>query len=154
MPLSMPMTATMASRPGVSRLAATSFRLQSRSQSQSQSTRPPPGVLPAAQPGAGTPARSRAPLITKTPVPPPQPLPLTRWTSAVRARVGKCIMFGCDAAQIRRASAILATLASEWRELTVGSEGFLTGGRRGLEDQQVVWGEMDSFATGNVHDPS
>lgn len=54
-------------------------------------------------------------------------------------------MFGCDAAQIRRASAILATLASEWRELTVGSEGFLTGGRRGLEDQQVVWGEMDSF---------
>lgn len=26
-----------------------------------------------------------------------------------------------------------------------GSEGFLTGGRRGLEGQQVVWGEQDSF---------
>ena len=36
-------------------------------------------------------------------------------------------------------------LATEWRELTAGSEGFLTGGRRGLEGQKVVWGEMDSF---------
>lgn len=54
-------------------------------------------------------------------------------------------MFGCDAAQIRRAGGILGTLAREWRVLSVGSEGFLTGGRRGLEDQQVVWGEMDSF---------
>ncbi|KAI0405255.1 thioesterase-like superfamily-domain-containing protein [Xylaria palmicola] len=71
--------------------------------------------------------------------------PPARWVSDVRARVGKCIGFGCDHAQIRRAASILGTLAREWRGLSAGSEGYLTGGRRGLEDQQVVWGEMDSF---------
>ena len=40
---------------------------------------------------------------------------------------------------------MLRGLSTEWRELTAGSEGFLTGGRRGMEGQQVVWGEMDSF---------
>ncbi|KAI0552576.1 thioesterase-like superfamily-domain-containing protein [Xylaria curta] len=74
-----------------------------------------------------------------------QPLPPTRWVSDVRARIGKCISFGCDAAQIQRAAGILGILAREWRVLSAGSEGFLTGGRRGLENQQVVWGEMDSF---------
>ncbi|KAI0454549.1 thioesterase-like superfamily-domain-containing protein [Xylaria acuta] len=73
------------------------------------------------------------------------PLPPTRWVSDVRARIGKCIGFGCDAAQIQRAAGILGILAREWRVLSAGSEGFLTGGRRGLESQQVVWGEMDSF---------
>lgn len=28
-----------------------------------------------------------------------------------------------------------------------GSEGFLTGGRRGLDGREVVWGEMDSFVS-------
>ncbi|KAI1120629.1 thioesterase-like superfamily-domain-containing protein [Nemania abortiva] len=73
------------------------------------------------------------------------PLPPPRWVSDVRTRVGKCIMFGCDAAQVQRAAQILGTLAREWRVLSAGSEGFLTGGRKGLEGQQVVWGEMDSF---------
>lgn len=54
-------------------------------------------------------------------------------------------MFGCSPAQVVEASGVLRTLASEWRTLVAGSEGFLTGGRRGLEGQQVVWGEMDSF---------
>lgn len=36
-------------------------------------------------------------------------------------------------------------LASEWRTLTAGSEGFITESRRGLEHQAVLWGEMDSF---------
>lgn len=40
---------------------------------------------------------------------------------------------------------MLRALATEWRALVAGGEGFLTGGRRGLEGQQVVWGEMDSF---------
>lgn len=39
----------------------------------------------------------------------------------------------------------MRALATEWRALMAGSEGFLTGGRRGLESQQVVWGEQDSF---------
>lgn len=79
----------------------------------------------------------------------PQPAPPSRWVSDVRARVGKCIGFGCNQAQVQQAAGILATLASEWRELSAGSEGFLTGGRKGLEDQQVVWGEMDSFVSGS-----
>jgi hypothetical protein len=31
--------------------------------------------------------------------------------------------------------------------LVAGSEGFLTGARMGLQDQKVVWGEMDSFVS-------
>ncbi|KAH8652562.1 thioesterase-like superfamily-domain-containing protein [Xylariales sp. PMI_506] len=46
---------------------------------------------------------------------------------------------------ILRVASILRTLTSEWRSLAAGSEGFLDGRRRGLEDQAVVWGEMDSF---------
>ncbi|KAI1823188.1 thioesterase-like superfamily-domain-containing protein [Xylaria intraflava] len=72
-------------------------------------------------------------------------LPPPRWVSDVRTRIGKCISFGCDAAQVERAAGILGVLAREWRVLTGGSEGFLPGGQRGLENQQVVWGEMDSF---------
>lgn len=54
-------------------------------------------------------------------------------------------MFGCSPAQVADSAVVLRALATEWRELLAGSEGFLTGGRRGLEGQQVVWGEMDSF---------
>ncbi|KAI1424355.1 thioesterase-like superfamily-domain-containing protein [Xylaria sp. FL1777] len=74
-----------------------------------------------------------------------RPLPPNRWVSDVRARIGKCISFGCNPAQVQRAASIIGTLAREWRVLSAGSEGFLTEGRAGLEDQQVVWGEMDSF---------
>lgn len=42
---------------------------------------------------------------------------------------------------------MLRALASEWRELLAGSDGFLTGERRGLEGQRVVWGEMDAFVS-------
>ncbi|KAI0977105.1 thioesterase-like superfamily-domain-containing protein [Xylaria arbuscula] len=73
------------------------------------------------------------------------PLPPNRWVSDVRARIGKCIGFGCNSTQVQRAAKIISTLAREWRVLSAGSEGFLAGGRSGLEDQQVVWGEMDSF---------
>ncbi|KAJ3577994.1 hypothetical protein NPX13_g2572 [Xylaria arbuscula] len=73
------------------------------------------------------------------------PSPPTRWVSDVRARIGKCISFGCNPAQVQRAASIVETLAREWRILSAESEGFLAGGRAGLENQQVVWGEMDSF---------
>ncbi|KAI8624368.1 thioesterase-like superfamily-domain-containing protein [Xylariaceae sp. FL1651] len=80
--------------------------------------------------------------VSETPPPPPPP---SRWVSDVRARIGKCIAFGCDPTQARQAASIMNILAKEWRVLSAGSEGFLSGGRRGLEGQQVVWGEMDSF---------
>ncbi|KAI5865383.1 HotDog domain-containing protein [Durotheca rogersii] len=75
-------------------------------------------------------------------LPPPPP---ARWHSDLRARLGRCIQFGCSREQAARAAAVLRVLAQEWRGLAAGAEGFLTGDRRGLETQQVVWGEMDSF---------
>ncbi|KAJ2989515.1 hypothetical protein NUW58_g3431 [Xylaria curta] len=64
--------------------------------------------------------------------------PPSRWVSDIRARIGKCISFGCNPAQVQRAAGVLSTLAKEWCVLSAGSEGYLTGGRRGLENQQVV----------------
>ncbi|KAK0652863.1 thioesterase-like superfamily-domain-containing protein [Cercophora newfieldiana] len=77
-----------------------------------------------------------------TDLPPPPP---PRWIADLRARIGKCIIFGCSNAQVSRAAAVLRALAVEWRELLAGSEGFLTGGRRGLDGQRIAWGEMDTF---------
>ncbi|KAJ4332470.1 hypothetical protein N0V95_009654 [Ascochyta clinopodiicola] len=69
-----------------------------------------------------------------------------RWLSDVRARIGKCIMFGINDAQTSEAGSILQEVSSDWRELLAGSEGFLTGQEyRGLYRQEVVWGEMDSM---------
>jgi hypothetical protein len=66
-----------------------------------------------------------------------------RWLSDVRARIGKCIMFGIDSAQTQEAGSILQEVARDWRELVAGSEGYLTGKEwRGLYRQEVVWGEM------------
>ncbi|RWA03670.1 hypothetical protein EKO27_g11432 [Xylaria grammica] len=41
--------------------------------------------------------------------PGPRPPPPSRWVSDVPARIGKCVMFGCDAAQVRRAAGVLGT---------------------------------------------
>lgn len=79
-----------------------------------------------------------------------------RWHADLKQRVGKCIMFGCDASQISKAAGVTRALGGEWRTLMAGAEGFLTGngegeywakGRRGLEAREVVWGEMDSFVS-------
>ncbi|KAI0396825.1 thioesterase-like superfamily-domain-containing protein [Xylariaceae sp. FL0594] len=88
-------------------------------------------------------ASSPATAITSPPSPEQQPP--SRWVSDVRARIGRCIQFGCDAEQVRRASRVVAALATDWLPLSAGSEGFLVRERRGLEGQRVVWGEMDSF---------
>ncbi len=107
---------------------------------------PDPGVTRAAVRRVAVQRRSLAfkaagsPLASGVPPPPPP-----RWLSSLRARVGKCIIFGCSPAQVSEAATVLRALATEWRPLTAGSEGFLTGRRRGLEGQKVVWGEMDAF---------
>ncbi|KAK3366124.1 thioesterase-like superfamily-domain-containing protein [Lasiosphaeria ovina] len=75
----------------------------------------------------------------------PPPPPPSRWITELRTRVGRCISFGCDNQQISRAAAVARAIALEWRDLLAGSEGFLTGGRRGLDRQKIAWGEMDSF---------
>ena len=74
----------------------------------------------------------------------------------MRKRVGKCILFGLNAAQVQEAGSILQEVVTGWRELVAGSEGFLTGkGRAGLEGHRVVWGEMvcfDSFSSASYPD--
>lgn len=66
----------------------------------------------------------------------------------MRARIGKCIMFGIDDAQTSEAGSILQEVSSDWRDLLAGSEGFLTGEEyRGLYRQEVVWGEMVGLHT-------
>lgn len=82
--------------------------------------------------------------ISQTAAAVPEALP-PRWLSDLNARIGKCLIFGCSPAQIAAAGTVVSALATEWRGLVAGSEGFLTGGRRGLEEQNVVWGEQDSF---------
>ncbi|KAL1835531.1 hypothetical protein VTJ49DRAFT_6535 [Mycothermus thermophilus] len=74
------------------------------------------------------------------PPPPPQ-----RWISDLRVRVGKCLMFGCNETQIARAALVMRALATEWRDLLAGSEGYLTGGRGGLDGREIAWGEQDTF---------
>ncbi|KAH6641363.1 thioesterase-like superfamily-domain-containing protein [Chaetomium tenue] len=73
-------------------------------------------------------------------------LPPPRWTSELPARIGKCLAFGCNAQQVSQAAAVLRVIAAEWRDLLAGAEGFLTGGRRGLEAREIAWGEMDTYA--------
>ena len=74
-----------------------------------------------------------------------------RWLSDVKQRIGKCITFGLDSRQRDEAASILQEIARDWRELVVGSEGFLTEPRRrGLYRHRVVWGEEDSM----VHIPA
>lgn len=98
----------------------------SSSSSQSGSSQSPPPRTPSS--------------ADEMPDPPP-----SRWYGELHRRIGKCILFGCDPSQVATAGTILGALATEWRSLLAGSEGFLTGARRGLEGQQVVWGEQDSF---------
>lgn len=87
-------------------------------------------------------ASTTSPSASSSSIPEPPP---PRWHSDLHKRLGKCILFGCAPPQVAAAGKVLGALATEWRELLAGSEGFLTGGRRGLQDQQVVWGEQDSF---------
>lgn len=77
-------------------------------------------------------------------IPPPPP---TRWITELRDRIGKCIIFGCNKEQITRADAVLKALSTEWKELLAGSDGFLSGGRGGLDNHRIAWGEMDTFVS-------
>lgn len=69
-----------------------------------------------------------------------------RWLSDVKTRVGACITFGLTPPQMALAGSILEEIASDWRELVAGSEGYLTSPtRRGLHRWPVAWGEQDSM---------
>jgi len=76
----------------------------------------------------------------------PSPVLPARWISDTKQRIGKCIMFGLTGPQIQEAGEVLSILSREWKELSAGSEGFLTERKRtSLEGHKIVWGEMDSM---------
>lgn len=67
-----------------------------------------------------------------------------RWLSDVKRRLGRCLSFGLDGRQKAAAAAVLQALARDWRDLVVGSEGFLTAAdRRGFYRYPIQWGEQD-----------
>lgn len=66
-----------------------------------------------------------------------------RWLTMMKRRIGKCLMFGVKPPQVQEAGGLLRRLARDWRELTAGSEGFLTDERRrALFRHNISWGEM------------
>ncbi|KAM0147569.1 hypothetical protein ACHAPG_010496 [Botrytis cinerea] len=68
----------------------------------------------------------------------------SRWLGTIKARIGKCIMFGMSREQARDAGKILEVLGRDWRELLAGRHGYLVDKKRaGLSRHKVVWGEMD-----------
>ncbi|KAI9376000.1 Thioesterase/thiol ester dehydrase-isomerase [Aspergillus egyptiacus] len=84
---------------------------------------------------------------SKTPEPKPHDID-PRWLTMTKRRVGRCMMFGLKPHQVQEAGEIMQQIATDWRELIAGSEGYLTDAtRRGLFRQSVAWGEMDSMGT-------
>ncbi len=69
-----------------------------------------------------------------------------RWLSDTKARIGRCMSFGLTPNLVDEAGKLLKVLGRDWRELVVGSEGYLTSEKRaGLHRQNIVWGEQDSM---------
>lgn len=70
----------------------------------------------------------------------PSPRP-ARFLPDLKARLGKCILFGLHGEQLKTAGGLAEILAGEWRGLIAGAEGFLLD--KGAEEK-VRWGEMVS----------
>ncbi|KAI1433342.1 hypothetical protein GGR50DRAFT_508042 [Xylaria sp. CBS 124048] len=73
---------------------------------------------------------------------PTRKTPHVLWVRYVRKRIGKCLAYGCTTEQTRRAAVMLRTIAKQWRELCVATNGFVVGSKFGLENQQLGWGDM------------
>ncbi|KAK4157536.1 thioesterase-like superfamily-domain-containing protein [Chaetomidium leptoderma] len=117
-----------------------------RASATSSSSSSSPSYLSLRRPFSASTSRSSSsstttPESNKCPFPAPSP----RWIAELRTRVGKCLAFGCNDQQVSQAAEVLRAIATDWKELQAGSEGFLSGGRRGLDGRQIAWGEMDSF---------
>lgn len=72
--------------------------------------------------------------------------PRTAWLPSIKSRIGKLMLHGTHPAEARESSALLQTLAHNWRRYVAMREGYLvTPQHRGLYRHAVVWGEMDSI---------
>ncbi|KAI1455381.1 hypothetical protein F4805DRAFT_271648 [Annulohypoxylon moriforme] len=72
-------------------------------------------------------------------------IPSGHWYSSIISRLGKCIMFGCSRGQARKIAELLRSVTAEWRDLTAGAAGFLTGGNTGFVDQKLAFGDTESW---------
>lgn len=83
---------------------------------------------------------------TTTKRPLPQSAPNARFLSDTKSRIGKCLTFGLPEELLPKASSILSTLSTDWRSLTIGTEGYLADPyHAGLYRHPIVWGEQDSM---------
>ena len=88
--------------------------------------------------------RHQSTITTARPVPQSGPSP--KFLSDTKARIGKCLTFGLPTELLPKATRILATLATDWRSLTIGTEGYLSSPHRaGLYRHPIVWGEQDTM---------
>ena len=71
----------------------------------------------------------------------PSPARPAHFLSDLKARLGKCILFGLHKEQTKEAGRLAKILAEEWRGLIAGAERFLLD--KGVEEK-VRWGEMVS----------
>lgn len=109
------------------------------------------GLRTAAQLGCRVPTRffSVKPAFSAPAVANQQELPVnpnSRWLSDVKARLGKCILFGMNEEQVNRAGILLAEVARDWKELVAGSEGYLISPKRaGITSTLLEWGHQDTM---------
>lgn len=134
--------ATMASRRVLERSRRCNFHTPYRISTQlffSSTSRWNNAAATASSSTAAAPQPTTSPNTT-----PPKPHTVDpRWLTTIKRRIGKCLMFGLQPAQVDVAGSILQQVARDWRELIAGSEGFLTGEtRRSVFRHSVVWGEM------------
>ncbi|KAK5087956.1 hypothetical protein LTR05_002172 [Lithohypha guttulata] len=70
----------------------------------------------------------------------------SRWLSDLKTRLGKCIHFGMNDAQVNQAGALLVEVARDWKTLLAGSEGYLTSRQRaGITSTLIEWGHQDAM---------
>ncbi|KAI2643638.1 hypothetical protein GGS21DRAFT_497380 [Xylaria nigripes] len=93
-------------------------------------------------------------LLTPDPLAPPKPnappswgmqppAPPSHWISELTDGIGKCLSFGCDEPQNAFAARTIDHIVKDWRNLLVGSHGYIAGERKSLESQQVGSGDLD-----------
>jgi hypothetical protein len=77
------------------------------------------------------------------------PIRNPRWLSDQKTRLGKCITFGLDERQVKKAGIISQILGEQWKGLVAGPEGFLVSEESPNNtipsdawEEKVVWGEM------------
>jgi hypothetical protein len=70
-----------------------------------------------------------------------------RFISESKARIGKCITFGCTTKhQFSELGLVLRAINKNWRKSVVGRKGYISVPERaGMLGHRVAWGDQDSM---------